>query len=93
MIENSGGEKLKTLRKLTGVSQKKLAIWLGCAPSSIPNYESGQSPIPFRVINKFVEANIPYIYFIQKAVSLEYVTISQLRLKILTITSNKRGQI
>lgn len=85
MHENPAGAKLKTLRKMTGVSQKALAVWLGCAPSSIPNYESGFSPLPFRMIRQFANAGIPFDYFTDNVISLNYQDISLLRRDILDL--------
>ncbi|MHB1663968.1 MAG: helix-turn-helix domain-containing protein [bacterium] len=49
------GQKLRQLRKNTGISQKKLAEYLKVSQQNIVGYENGSISIPFSVIVKICE--------------------------------------
>lgn len=77
-MDKTSGEKLKKLRHLIGVSQKELSVWLRCSPSSIPNYESGSSAIPFRYYQQFMGAGVHLDYFIVRDAVIEYAVVQHL---------------
>jgi transcriptional regulator with XRE-family HTH domain len=49
------GEKMKSLRKATGISQKNMAAQLNLKTSTYSNYENGYSEPPAKVIYSFAE--------------------------------------
>lgn len=73
------GTKLRLLRNQIGVSQKEMSVWLKCAPSTIPNYESGKSDIPFPVIRKFMKHGVSVKYFIKSYPLVRFEIIVSLR--------------
>ena len=73
------GRKLQMLRNLIMVSQKDLAGWLGCAASSIPNYEAGKTEVPFSFMVKFREQGIDLDYFLALDNPIGFADIEKLR--------------
>lgn len=73
------GAKFRLLRHSLELSQKEIAHWLGCAPSSIPNYESGRSEIPFSIIRQFIAQNINLRFFIRQETGVDFADLKALK--------------
>ena len=50
------GDQIKRIREATGLSQSKLAIWLGVSLSSLQDWEEGRSPPTKRAIKLLQKA-------------------------------------
>lgn len=90
-MENSkvSGQKLKQLRDMIGASQREMATWLHCAPSSVPNYENGKSPIPFRIYQLFFEIGVPLQYFTNNCHVIDYRIVQKVYSAVRSPKNNK----